>query len=198
MTLDDQVCVAQLAYNAKGQRTLIALGNGVMTRYAYDAQTFRLRRLRSERYTRPPDPLSFQPAGGLLQDFAYEYDLAGNILRITDRVPGCGVLNNPEAPLDPELQASIAAGDALVRRFEYDAIYRLRSATGRESKSLSRPTPWYDDLQRSGFDAPNHGTPNQANAPDLTTIYKESYAYDAADNIKSLRHDSADSAFVRQ
>jgi RHS repeat-associated protein len=197
VTLDDRVYVEHIAYNAKGQRTLIAMGAGVMTRYAYDAQTFRLRRLRSERYTRP-DPISFQPAGGLLQDFNYEYDLAGNILKITDRIPGCGVLNNPQAPLDPALEAMIAAGDALVRRFEYDAIYRLTSATGRESKTLSRTTPWYDDTARAGFNAPNHGTPNQANAPNLTTIYKESYAYDAAGNITRWRHDGGDSAFVRQ
>ena len=34
--------VEHIAYNAKGQRLLIAYGNGVMTRHAYDPQTFRL------------------------------------------------------------------------------------------------------------------------------------------------------------
>ena len=52
--------VERIAYNAKGQRTLIAYGNGVMTRYAYDPQTFRLVRLRTERYTKP-DLLTYQP-----------------------------------------------------------------------------------------------------------------------------------------
>jgi YD repeat-containing protein len=51
--LDGTTVVERIAYNAKGQRTLIAYGNGVMTRYAYDPPTFRLRRLRTERYTQP-------------------------------------------------------------------------------------------------------------------------------------------------
>ena len=197
--LDEQVYVAHIAYNAKGQRLLLALGNGVMTRHCYDAQTLRLRRLRSESYTRPDD-LTFQPSGALLQDFAYEYDLAGNILRITDRVPGCGVRDNADAgtDVDPALRILIAAGDALVRRFEYDAIYRLTSATGRESKSLSRPTPWHDDLQRGGFNSPNHGTADQDNAPSLTSIYKETYAYDPSGNMIRLRHTNGSNSFVRQ
>src|SRR5262249_24206447 len=33
--LDQTTFVQRIAYNAKGQRTLIAYGNGVMTRYAY-------------------------------------------------------------------------------------------------------------------------------------------------------------------
>jgi hypothetical protein len=41
--------VERIAYNAKGQRVLIAYGNGIMTRHAYDPQTFRLLRLRTER-----------------------------------------------------------------------------------------------------------------------------------------------------
>jgi YD repeat-containing protein len=49
--LDGETYVARIAYNAKGQRTLIAYGNGVMTRYAYDEHTFRLVRLRTEHYT---------------------------------------------------------------------------------------------------------------------------------------------------
>ncbi|MCK6695863.1 MAG: hypothetical protein L6Q97_27645, partial [Thermoanaerobaculia bacterium] len=55
--LDGVVYVDHIAYNAKGQRTLIAYGNGVMTRYAYESQTFRLVRMRTERFgTDPVDP----------------------------------------------------------------------------------------------------------------------------------------------
>ena len=68
--LDGTTYVEHIAYNAKGQRTLIAYGNGVMTRYAYDPQTFRLARLRTERYT-TPQPLTYHPTGAPLQDFAY-------------------------------------------------------------------------------------------------------------------------------
>ena len=84
--LDDTLYVERIAYDAKGQRALIAYGNGVMTRYAYDPHTFRLKRLRSERYTQPDD-FTYHPTGETLQDFGYDYDLAGNILGLRDRTP---------------------------------------------------------------------------------------------------------------
>jgi hypothetical protein len=43
--------VKHIAYNAKGQRLLIAYGNSLMTRYTYNEQTFRLERMRTERYS---------------------------------------------------------------------------------------------------------------------------------------------------
>jgi hypothetical protein len=93
--LDDTTYVERIAYNAKGQRTLIAYSNGIMTRHAYD-QNFRLIRMRTERYSKPA-PLTYHSTGTPLQDFAYGYDLVGNVLNIQDRTPGCGVLNNPDA-----------------------------------------------------------------------------------------------------
>src|SRR5262249_48438123 len=73
VALDGEVFVAHISYDAKGQRTLVAYGNGVLTRRAYDPRTFRLVRLRSERYTRPDD-LTFHPTGAPLHDLAYNYD----------------------------------------------------------------------------------------------------------------------------
>ena len=93
--VDDALFVERIAYDAKGQRALVAYGNGVMTRHAYDPDTFRLRRLRSERYT--TDGVTYRPRGAALQDIGYDYDLAGNILTIRDRTPGSGIPNNPDA-----------------------------------------------------------------------------------------------------
>src|SRR5207249_4783945 len=122
----------RIAYNAKGQRVLIVYGNGVMTRYAYDTHTFRLLRLRSERYSTPA-ALTYHPTGAPLQDLAHRYDLVGNVLDIRDRTPRCGVLNNPDALLyqatDPALAALLTKGNALIRRFAYDPLYRLLSAS---------------------------------------------------------------------
>jgi RHS repeat-associated protein len=192
--LDGVPLVEQIAYNAKGQRTLVAYGNGVLTRHAYDPHTFRLARLRTERYSQP-EPLTFHPIGAPLQDFAYRYDLAGNILSILDRVPGSGVLNNPASALaaDPDWAELLAAGDGLLRRFEYDPLYRLLSATGRECADILTPQPWTDD-PRCGFGSGNHATPDQDNAPSLTTTYREEYAYDPADNLVSLKHQGDSSA----
>ena len=144
--LDGATYVNWIAYNAKGQRTLIAYGNGIMTRQAYDPYTFRLARLRTESFT-TPTALSFHPAGGTLQDFAYMYDLAGNILGIQERTPGCGVRNNPDAgqESDAGLAQLLVAGDALVRSFTYDPLYRLLTATGRECSDIPSPRPWTDD-----------------------------------------------------
>ncbi|MGH8072401.1 MAG: RHS repeat-associated core domain-containing protein, partial [Candidatus Entotheonellia bacterium] len=199
--LDGTTYVDHIAYSAKGQRSLIALGNGVMTRYAYDPQTFRLARMRTERYEKPAGTALIyhltapnQP----LQDFAYAYDLVGNILRIVDRTPGSGVQDNPEAALiaDPALAALVAAGNALVRRSTYDPLYRLTGATGRECKDIPRPRPWTDD-PRCGANSPNHGTPNQDNAPNLTAVYYEDYAYDPAGNMTSRAHRTNGFAWTR-
>ena len=90
-----------------------------MTRYACDPHTSRLARLRSERYTKPDD-ISYRPSSESLQDFGYDYDLAGNIVSIHDRAPGSGFRNNPEAAttIDPALAQLLASGNALNRRFE--------------------------------------------------------------------------------
>ena len=190
--LNGTTYVEHIAYSAKGQRSLIALGNGMMTRYAYDPHTFRLARMRTERYEKPVGTaLTYHPTAlnQPLQDFAYAYDFAGNILRIVDLTPGSGVQDNPEAALitDPALAAFVAAGDALVRGFEYDPLYRLTRATGRECRDIPRPRPWTDD-PRCGFNSPNHGTPTQDNAPNLTTIYNEDYSYDPVGNMVSMAH----------
>jgi RHS repeat-associated protein len=159
ISLDGDVYVQRIAYNAKGQRVFIACGNGVFTRYAYDEQTFRLKRLRTEHFTRTGD--DYQPNGVLLQDFAYDYDLAGNILTIHDRVRGCGV------PADPQ---------KLDREFEYDAIYRLTSATGRECNVAPTDPYWVD-------------TPH---CQDVTSTrrYTQTYKYDPAGNMVELNHDA--------
>ncbi|OUC11784.1 MAG: hypothetical protein B0A82_26750 [Alkalinema sp. CACIAM 70d] len=176
VTLDGRPYVERIAYNAKGQRVLIAYGNGVMTRYAYDPQTFRLVRLQTSPFEHAGGgSLTYHPKGAAIQDFGYDYDLVGNILRIRDRTPGSGVAGTRQGT------------DALDRDFTYDPLYRLLTATGRECKDIPKPRPWEDE-PRCGFDGGNHSTPNQGNAPNLTALYREAYAYDAAGNMLTLKH----------
>jgi RHS repeat-associated protein len=200
VTLDDEVVVDRIARDARGRHTLVALGNGVMTRYMHDPRTARLVRLRAERYTRPgEDTAAYRPTGRPLQDLAYRHDLVGNILDIVDRVPGSGVASNPDAlrEHDSTRRAAVASGDALVRRFAYDPLYRVVAATGRECQGRLLPLPG-NGTPGCGFDSPNHGTPDQDNAPHLTTTYRQQFDYDAVGNLVRSAHSSAATGSTRK
>lgn len=159
--LENTTYVQHIAYNAKGQRTLIVYGNGIMTRHAYEPQTFRLARMRSERYTQS-SLLTYTPSGAApLQDDVYVHDLAGNILTIYDRTPAGGIPNT-------------ALGiNALDRTFTYDPLYRLLSATGREC-DVPPVLPWLDEPRCTD--------------PTRTRAYQEHYRYDPVGNILQLQH----------
>ena len=157
-----------LAHDANGQRVLAVLGNGLVTRCAYDPDTRRLTRLRTEPMTLAAGVWS--PSGAVLQDLTYEWDLVGNVMSIEERVPGCGVA------------ASIDGRDVLVRRFGYDPRYRLTEASGRACADIGSP--------RSLADLPRCGSlpaaPAPASAPEITAGYRESYTYDPAGNLLDL------------
>ncbi|MGE3824016.1 MAG: RHS repeat domain-containing protein, partial [Bacteroidia bacterium] len=155
VTLGSDTYVDHIAYNAKGQRLLIAFGNDTMTRYSYDSNTFRLARQRSEGYTKTD--WTFETAGTVLQDTGYEYDLAGNIIKIKERTTSCGV----------------GGTNSLDRNFNYDPLYRLLKATGRENSPTI--TPIWDDSYRS-------------NDNSITTAYTQNYQYDKMGNIQQLQH----------
>lgn len=163
VTFDGEVYVEHIAYNAKGQRSLILYGNRVMTRYAYDPLTFRLLRLRTEKYENAPG--GYKPLNGAIQDYGYSYDLAGNIESINDATKGSGIGALP---------------DELERIFTYDAIYRLISATGREcdlappNRGKSEIAGW---LQMKTQDDPNK-----------TRAYQQTYYYDKMGNMTRLQH----------
>ena len=196
LVLDGDVIVDRIAYNAKGQRVLIAYGNGLMTRYASDPVTSRLTRLRTEQFVSvsAASTPAYRPQGTPLQDYEYAYDLTGSTVRVIEQVPGCGVRNNPHAYEHPQLQALLGAGNALVRTFDYDPLYRLTRATGREANSLSPgPRPWADVAEPGfeGFDWGANGTagtPSPDTARDATRFYEETYSYDAAGNLLALAH----------
>jgi RHS repeat-associated protein len=125
--------VADLDYNAKGQRERIAYGNGAVTSYTYDPLTFRLTQLTTTR------------SGDRLQDLRYTYDPAGNITHIRDEAQQTVYFNNAVA--EPHAE------------YTYDAIYRLIEATGREhigQSNLPVPGSW-DDAPRVHLSHPHDG-----------------------------------------
>jgi RHS repeat-associated protein len=167
--LDRDPYVEHIAYDAKGQRSLIAYGNGAMTIYGHDPDTFRLTCLKTESFTRTA-AWTFRRDGVIYQDFAYNYDLVGNILQLKDSAPKSGI------------PGSTLGTDALNRDFEYEPTYRLSSANGREC-DLPADEPWKD-------------TPR---CTDLTKArgYSERYEYDRAGNLLSLNHQAVSGSFVR-
>lgn len=164
--LDGNVYVERLAYNTRGQRCLLAYGNGMVTRYAYHPRTFRLARLRTQRCQRP-NALTFAPDDNVRQDYAYSYDLAGNILGIDERIDDCGIPGSADV-------------HRLLRQFEYDPFYRLTAATGRETDAPPARPPWLETIPYN-------------TDPTRTRGYTENYTYDRAGNILSLRRSTAGS-----
>jgi RHS repeat-associated protein len=167
--LNNVTYVEHIAYNAKGQRTLIVYGNNVMTRYAYDPATFHLVRMRTEKYKSGDEKFTYRPGDSKkpLQDFGYEYDLAGNLLALHDQTHESGL------PVQP---------DHLERVFAYDPLYRLLSATGRQC-GVPPANPWYAGARCSD--------------PTKTRSYMEKYEYDKVGNMGQMVHQADSNGFTR-
>jgi len=102
--------IKDIDYNEKGQRNKIIYGNDVITKFYYDKETFRLKRLETKRHNNDS-----------LQDWFYTYDPVGNITHIEDK-------NIPVVFFDHQKITGVSA-------YIYDALYRLAEATGRENNS---------------------------------------------------------------
>ncbi|MPZ76801.1 MAG: toxin [Deltaproteobacteria bacterium] len=153
--------VADIDYNAKGQRERIEYGNGAITDYSYDSETFRLMRLRTTRRQ------AFPPAERLLQDLLYTYDPIGNINSIRDHAQQTVLFGNVQ--VEPH------------NDYTYDALYRLIQAEGREHAAQN-------NVQRDATEfEPIIGIPFP-NSPEALQRYMEEYAYDEVGNILSMRH----------
>jgi RHS repeat-associated protein len=152
------VFVQQIDYNAKGQRESALHGNGALCAYTYDPMTFRLAELKTTR----------NAGAVLLQDLGYTYDPVGNVVAITDGAQQV-LFRNGE-------QVSPNAA------YEYDALYRLTAATGREHAGQNA------DIQQDQNGFPLVSAPNP-NDPQALRNYAESYLYDPVGNILQMKHD---------
>jgi RHS repeat-associated protein len=183
--------VANINYNAKGQRELIEYGNGVTTAYTYDPETFRLTHLYTRRdatftedcgsepppprFAAPAEPPANQPCG--LQNLQYTYDPAGNITTIHDGAQPTIFFRNQR--VDPHAA------------YTYDPLYRLTAATGREHLGqlpdgrLAPPTPTsHDDVPRMNRLHPEDGQ--------ALGRYRQQYVYDEVGNILEMIHRGTD------
>ncbi len=141
--------ITSINYNEKGQRTDVYFGNNTKTRFYYDTKNFRLTRLLTTKNTGQVD----------MQDINYIYDAVGNIVSVRDDVQKTVYFNN--SVIQPE------------NLFEYDALYRLVKAQGREYKNLAIPT--HVDFVNN-LSVPNSDTTALQN-------YTHEYTYDKLGNI---------------
>ena len=103
------------------------------------------------------------PGVAAAQDLRYTYDPVGNVAEVADAAQQSLIFAG--VPVDPVL------------RFEYDALYRLVAAEGRELAGVDAQ-PAASDILRSAV-------------PSATAArrYRETYAYDPGGNITSMRHE---------
>ena len=148
-------------YDAKGQRQFAHYGNEVFTRYFYDPNTFRLTNLMTYKSGDDPDTQG-------LQNLRYSYDPTGNITQIRDDAQQTHYFNN--AVVKPE------------SLYEYDAIYQLIRATGREHAGGG------NNVIRTNTDLDFIPQLPHANNTDAVRNYTEEYEYDLLGNIKVLKH----------
>jgi RHS repeat-associated protein len=171
--------VANIDYDAKGQRQRIDYKNGASTLYSYDPLTFRLTQLLTRRDPAvfpgdDPQPPIAGSQGSKVQNLRYTYDPAGNITHIRDSAQQTVFFRNKRVEPSNE--------------YTYDAVYRLIQASGREHMGQGQaPIPHsHSDTSRVGLLHPSDGN--------VMGTYIERYVYDAVGNFLQMQHRGSDLA----
>jgi RHS repeat-associated protein len=154
------VALAAIEYDARGQRTTVAHGNGVTTRYAYEPETFRLRSV-----------VSTRSDGFTVRHLEYTYDPVGNLTRVADVA-------------FPSVFHANQQVDA-ISRYRYDAAYRLVSASGREHEAVG--PCHYRQLGRKQTEFLPFAAQPPTDAQALRN-YEETYRYDLGDGLVEIVH----------
>jgi RHS repeat-associated protein len=150
-------------YDAAGRRLSISSGNGARTRNSYDPLTKRL----IKRYT--------VSNAGLVQELNYIYDPVGNISSVLDTSQQDMFFRNER--VSPDLE------------YDYDAMYRLLEATGREHLGQTKGAP----SGPNAFDA--YSSLDAASDAKAMARYTETYTYDLANNLISVKHHISDDKY---
>ncbi|MCF7990934.1 MAG: toxin [Thiohalocapsa sp.] len=178
----DPRTVTDIDYDAKGQRTRIAYGNGAVTTYSYDPLTFRLTNLRT---TRSPGQNGLANAlfcnPSRVQDLRYTYDPAGNITRIAEAA--LRTVQYANQPVEP------------VSIYTYDAVDRLIQASGREH--IGQSTFQHDCPNGNCRDYPFAGIGTSPNDVQALRNYTERYVYDAVGNFDQFIHHANNGSWRR-
>ncbi|MFL1386835.1 RHS repeat domain-containing protein [Pseudomonas tritici] len=148
-----QVIADGADYSASGQMITQRAGNGVVSQWNYDARSQRLERLSTYRSAAKKQ---------LLQDLTYTYDHVGNVIKIVDAAQ----------PVRWSSNSQVAA----VSLYEYDTLYQLVGASGRENAHNT-----------GGSGLPMRATFGAADDSQWRN-YTQTYTYDAHGNLEKLQH----------
>lgn len=157
--------VQNIDYDAKGQRQRIQYGNGSTTRYTYDEKTYRLRRLATTRNS----------GADTLQDLSYTYDPSGNITQVADAAQQRLFYNGQVVSPD--------------QKFEYDPLYRLLKATGREHIGQTSATEPESEGYNAAQISPEDGQAMRG--------YVRQWQYDEVGNILAQIHQANGNSWNR-
>ncbi|WP_172566128.1 RHS repeat protein [Vibrio navarrensis] len=155
----EQTVVSELEYSAHGQKVRETAGNGVITEYTYDEKNLRLIRVKTTRPAKANRPT-------LLQDLRYSHDPVGNILSIEDQSVATRFYKNQQVSAE--------------NYYEYDALYQLTKATGRENDGNGQ--------QSSSF--PTLKVPLPSDSSQYIN-YTRTYRYDRGGNLEQVQHHGA-------
>ncbi len=159
--------VKNINYNAKGERENILYGNNTATKYEYDQKTYHLTRLLTTRNN----------GADIMQDLNYTFDPVSNITGVKDNAQQAIFFNN--ASIDPS------------NKFEYDAVYRLIYAQGREHAGSNNAGDQFDG-DKTSFNNQRLTLPGDMNAMQR---YEEKYLYDEVGNMLQMIHNAGNGAF---
>jgi RHS repeat-associated protein len=170
--------IEEIRYDEKGQKQYLALGNGTLTQYEYDLQTFRLKQIQT---TRPADANGFPGRRSILKDTAivqqllYTYDPVGNITEIEDQAYEPVIFKNQVVD-SPSM-------------YVYDALYRLISGTGRENFLLTgSPSNAEDPPVQAQFPVTD---------PKALRNYTQTFTYASVGNVLEIHHDAGAGTYTQ-
>ncbi|HEV8578799.1 MAG TPA: SpvB/TcaC N-terminal domain-containing protein [Thermoanaerobaculia bacterium] len=147
-----------LGYDEFGERARVVLGNGVETRYAYDAQSRFISQLRTT------------GTGRDLQNLKYQYDLTGTLKAVQNDVP---------VP-SPSLY-----GGPTTQTFQYDDLYQLVGAQGTYRSGPNKTSTYtlalvYDELGNTVGKNQLHQAGSGKLNVEKKTSYNWAYSYGGA------------------
>ncbi len=171
----------QKIYFARGRKASLASGKGTLTEYEYDPQTFRLTQIFTTRPSnaRPPASRHSQLSdSGVIQELDYTFDPVGNITECADEAYEPVFFQGQK--IEPRSQ------------YEYDALYRLTRASGRENGAFTgAPQNLSGGWNGLAF-------PIAANDPNALRTYTQSFDYDSVGNLARVRHDAGIGTWTRR